>query len=948
MTNAAKRCLALLLCLTLLSGFSPAARGEEAAAPLPAPPTSAPEESQPPLPGAYIPEESLALSEELPMDQEEPEWSLNQGLLELKGSGTVSSAPWSERKGEIRALQVWPGITGLGEGLFYNYPALEVVSLPESLTELGRGCFADCVSLRELSLPGVERIGDYAFQRTALTQFRVPASLGELGHYVFFLSALEEFTVDEANPVFSAVDGVLFRDSGAVLAAYPPASPNTAYSLPDSVKTVAAGAFLNCGLLESLHLNEGLETVESSAFQNCRGLRSIRLPDSLRAKGTYCFYGCTSLLHADLGKGLSESGYGTFEGCAALRDLDLGQLVHLDQYSFAYCESLSELALPGTLREIRQGCFLGCNALERVQIPENVWDVAPGAFPESTEILCLGPGMEPRGSNGFRRLDSVSVPGLRDYEKACQLLRLTNQRRAEQGLGSLEMDQSLLESAMVRAAEIAVYFEHTRPDGEDCFSVNEKIAAENIAAGHSSPSATMDQWMNSEGHRANILSSSFESIGIGCFTVGGVCFWVQSFGRSPAEAGGEMPENVSLSQPISLYPGIAFRLEASPQRLDLSPGEQARIQIYLPNPGWTYVRAPLDGESLNWTSGNPAAVRAENGDILALGGGETWVGASSPMGFFSVSIPVSVSGAEAVSGAVLVGRSLSLEGEIGIHFYLRLPEALLSQPGAAVELSMDGESRLYPLAEAEPRPAGDATLYRFAASVAPKRLHDQVTLRILDGEGQPLPLLHREEDGSLIDCTQGYSSSAADCLEAYLSSSEPSLRALAEAISDYGSCAQALFRYREGERAELFADLSQVRAEELLPYAPELEIQGPEAPAYPGSSLSLRGETAVKHYFRAPEGQAGDYRFLLDGVQLQPRQEGELTLLEISGIKARSLGDSALLRITRGDRAVLTLRYGPLSYAYQVLADESSPEALRQLCAALYRYSLAAGEYFGD
>ena len=77
-------------------------------------------------------------------------------------------------------------------------------------------------------------------------------------------------------------------------------------------------------------------------------------------------------------------------------------------------------------------------------------------------------------------------------------------------------------------------FDHTRPDGTICFTICSKMHGENIACGMTSASDAMNRWMNSEGHKANILYGNFKSIGIGCFKNGNVYYWVQNFGMYDA------------------------------------------------------------------------------------------------------------------------------------------------------------------------------------------------------------------------------------------------------------------------------------------------------------------------------------------------------------------------------------------------------------------------------
>lgn len=119
-----------------------------------------------------------------------------------------------------------------------------------------------------------------------------------------------------------------------------------------------------------------------------------------------------------------------------------------------------------------------------------------------------------------------------------EVFKLVNEERASRGRSSLEWSDELADLAQIRAEELVESFSHTRPDGSVCFTVIEEagmsfsMAAENIAMGTDwafGPDEVMDSWMNSSGHRANILHSSLEEIGVGCYHSGGNLYWVQLF-----------------------------------------------------------------------------------------------------------------------------------------------------------------------------------------------------------------------------------------------------------------------------------------------------------------------------------------------------------------------------------------------------------------------------------
>lgn len=76
------------------------------------------------------------------------------------------------------------------------------------------------------------------------------------------------------------------------------------------------------------------------------------------------------------------------------------------------------------------------------------------------------------------------------------------------------MDESLLMSAMERAVEIALYLSHNRPDGTEFSSINGKISGENFTAGDVTVSNAMENFMNSDSHKSNILTKTYSSVGI--------------------------------------------------------------------------------------------------------------------------------------------------------------------------------------------------------------------------------------------------------------------------------------------------------------------------------------------------------------------------------------------------------------------------------------------------
>lgn len=119
------------------------------------------------------------------------------------------------------------------------------------------------------------------------------------------------------------------------------------------------------------------------------------------------------------------------------------------------------------------------------------------------------------------------------YEQ--EVVRLVNVERSKQGLKSLESDWQLSRVARYKSQDMKDkgYFSHTSPtygspfDMMKNFGISYRIAGENIAKGQKTPSEVVNAWMNSSGHRANILNKSFAKIGVGYVSNGH--YWTQMF-----------------------------------------------------------------------------------------------------------------------------------------------------------------------------------------------------------------------------------------------------------------------------------------------------------------------------------------------------------------------------------------------------------------------------------
>ncbi len=208
------------------------------------------------------------------------------------------------------------GVTDIISEACANNKNLKEVVLPSSLKTIQYWCFIHDVNLEKINLPeNCTFIGQYTFQNTALTSIHIPAALTNIAQGAFGSNCLlETITVAPANPVYYAIDNVLYasRVNGIAVAKYPAGSEATEFTvpdgvanidrfafdsasnlkkvtLPDSLKLIGYSAFSYCDNLEGITLPNGLKEIEGGAFFDCYKFRSIVIPKSVTYLGNYIF-----------------------------------------------------------------------------------------------------------------------------------------------------------------------------------------------------------------------------------------------------------------------------------------------------------------------------------------------------------------------------------------------------------------------------------------------------------------------------------------------------------------------------------------------------------------------------------------------------------------------------------------------------------------------------------
>lgn len=169
----------------------------------------------------------------------------------------------------------------LDQYAFQDQKALKSIVLPNSLEKIGASAFSHCENLTEINVPkNVNEIGAWAFNSVGVNNF------GEEGMYN---AKLAKITVDESNPNFKSVDGVVFSKDGKTIVSYPPAKSGGKYEIPADVNKIADAAFGGSINLTSVAVPEGITDLPENVFSYATALKSVKLPSTLKTIGKWAF-----------------------------------------------------------------------------------------------------------------------------------------------------------------------------------------------------------------------------------------------------------------------------------------------------------------------------------------------------------------------------------------------------------------------------------------------------------------------------------------------------------------------------------------------------------------------------------------------------------------------------------------------------------------------------------
>ena len=281
---------------------------------------------------------------------------------------------------------------------------IQSVTIPESVTSIGKSAFEHCSKLDSLTIKGVATsIGAYAFAScTSLTSLSLVGSFQTIGDSAFVNCGMTSLTIDAT---ITSIEKYAF--SSRFL---------TSLSLTGNVQKIGDYAFANCTSLTSLSLTGNVQKIGDHAFDSCSSLNTVTFPKSPTSIGSYAFDSCTSLNSIEIPGTVTEIGDCAFYHCSGLTSVKIDEGVQSTGADmFNDCGQLTTVTFPESLTTIADGSFASCSNLNHVKIPARVTCIGDSAFSNCTSLseITLQDGVKTIGANAFfscQALTSITLP----------------------------------------------------------------------------------------------------------------------------------------------------------------------------------------------------------------------------------------------------------------------------------------------------------------------------------------------------------------------------------------------------------------------------------------------------------------------------------------------------------------------------------------------------------
>jgi hypothetical protein len=318
----------------------------------------------------------------------------------IPSSVTVVRAYAFENVANLVSIEIPESVTALGESPFYGALSLQAVNVSETNlnynSDSGSGVLLDKLKTTVILYPParpnptyeipstVTTLQDDAFANLSrLRTLRIPASVTSLTTLPFVFqsaSSLRAFVVDDGNPNFASIDGVLTDNLREQLIRYPISKLGSSYTFPVSIEGIQGYAFARAKNLTSLVIPNTVTSIAEGSFSAMPALTSVTIGDGVLRIETHTFQNSLALESVSIGNSVTTIDQLAFQGLTSLTSVSIGNSVQTIGIQAFAGTSLNNLVIPDNVQSISSYAFQTIPTLTSVSIGSGVTSIGDGAF----------------------------------------------------------------------------------------------------------------------------------------------------------------------------------------------------------------------------------------------------------------------------------------------------------------------------------------------------------------------------------------------------------------------------------------------------------------------------------------------------------------------------------------------------------------------------------------